>query len=52
MTYLIQYEMRGSIEIEADNEDEALAAINDLSELERINGVFDCYATDAEPLYE
>lgn len=52
MLYFVQYEMRGSIEIEADNEDEALAAVNNLSELEIIDGMFDCYATDATPLYE
>ncbi len=52
MTYFVQYEMRGSVEIEADNEEEALAAIDNLSELEIINGMFDCYATDATPLYE
>jgi hypothetical protein len=52
MTYLVQYEMRGSIEIEADNEDEALAEFYDLPELDLIAGVFDCSATGTSTLDE
>ena len=52
MTYLVRYELIGSIEVEAESVDEALDIVDNLSEIEVVDGQYNLFATDATPLYE
>lgn len=52
MKYSVEYTMVGSIELEADNEQEALAMINDLPELELLDNICNLYGTSAELIEE
>lgn len=48
MRYLVHFEITGSIELDADNEQQALAMVNELPELELLDNICNLCGTSAE----